>query len=78
MSPIAHVEQVITPTLLLLGAKDRRVPHSQGLEYYHILRSKGVDSKLLIFPEDNHALDRPLTEAEQWIAVAEWFSNRLV
>jgi acylaminoacyl-peptidase len=73
VSPIAHIEHVVTPTLLLLGAKDRRVPYSQGLEYYHILRSRGVESKLLVFPEDNHALDRPLTEAEQWIAVMDWF-----
>ena len=37
-SPIRHVQNVTAPVLMLLGAKDRRVPVSQGLEYFHTLR----------------------------------------
>lgn len=40
-SPIALVDQVTAPVLLALGKKDRRVPFSQGLEYYHALRARG-------------------------------------
>jgi len=40
-SPIALVDQVKAPVLLALGKKDRRVPFSQGLEYYHALRARG-------------------------------------
>ena len=33
--------------------------------------------RLLIYPEDVHAIDRPATEAEQWVAIAEWIREHL-
>jgi acylaminoacyl-peptidase len=44
-SPIHHVHRVVAPTLLCLGAKDRRVPPSQGHEFYHVLRAQGVTTR---------------------------------
>jgi dipeptidyl aminopeptidase/acylaminoacyl peptidase len=43
-----------TPTLVIHGEKDYRVPVTQGLEYYNTLRQKGVPTRLLYFPEENH------------------------
>ena len=60
-SPVAHVDAVKTPTLIALGEGDLRVPFSQGLHYHHLLRSKGVETKLMTFPKDSHPLDRPLS-----------------
>eukprot|EP00605_Chrysophyceae_sp_TOSAG23-4_P000803 GSChrysophyteH1.ASY1.ANO1.892.1 assembled CDS len=74
-SPIAHIHKVITPTLTVLGAKDRRVPYSQGVEWHKILRSKGVKSKMMIFPEDVHSIDTPCSEAEHWVAIKHWFEE---
>lgn len=39
-SPIRYLSRVVAPTLILLGAMDRRVPDSQGKEYYHSLRAQ--------------------------------------
>ena len=78
VSPVRYVAGVKTPTLICLGAKDRRVPPSQGIEYYHLLQSLGVDARMLIFPEDSHAIDKPKTEAEHWIAIAAWIQERLI
>ena len=36
-----------------------------------------VLGRLLIYPEDVHAIDRPATEAEQWVAIAEWIKEHL-
>lgn len=47
ISPIAHVSGVKAPVLFLLGDQDRRVPMSQGLSYYQVLKAKGVRSKVL-------------------------------
>ncbi|CAN0575782.1 unnamed protein product, partial [Ectocarpus sp. 12 AP-2014] len=58
-SPVAHIDGVAAPTLVALGAKDRRVPQSQGVEWFHALRSRGVETKLLVYPEDVHAIDMP-------------------
>lgn len=76
-SPVAHIKDVVAPTLVALGAKDRRVPQSQGLEWYHSLKSKGVETKLLVYPEDVHAIDNPASEADQWLNIVGWLKKYL-
>ena len=73
-SPIIYATAGIVkaPVLMLVGGKDRRVPPSQGISYYHTLKSQGVITKMLVFPEDVHAIDRPTSEAEQWIAITDF------
>jgi len=77
MSPVSYISNVKTPTLIALGLKDLRVPHSQGLEWYHTLRSAGVDTELLVYPEDNHALNKVATEADHYIHIKRWFDKHL-
>ena len=76
-SPIAHVDHVKAPTLVALGMSDRRVPPSQGVEYYHTLRSKGIITKLLVYEKDDHAIDRVASEADHWINIKRWFDEYL-
>eukprot|EP00798_Chlamydomonas_sp_ICE-L_P011996 gene11996-15091_t len=77
MSPISHVHKVKAPVLLMLGAKDRRVPHADGLQYAAALRAASCspDVRVFNFPEDTHALDKPQTEFEQWVNVAWWLNK---
>lgn len=77
MSPVKHVKHVKAPTLVALGAKDRRVPQSQGLEWYHALRSQGVEARLLVYPDDVHAIDQPASEADQWLNIVAWLTTHL-
>ena len=65
------------PTLLALGEKDKRVPCSQGLEYFHALRSRGVPAKLLMYPEDSHPIDKPASEADFWVHAAQWINQHI-
>ena len=76
-SPIAHLENVKAPTLVALGMKDRRVPPSQGLEYFHSLRAKSLPSKLLVYEDCDHAIDRVVSEADFWINTKQWFDKHL-
>ena len=48
-----------TPTLVLHGEKDYRVPVTQGFEYYSTLRIKGVPTRLVYFPDENHWILKP-------------------
>ena len=48
-----------TPTLVLHGEKDYRVPVTQGLAYYNTLRQKGVPTRLVYFPDENHWILKP-------------------
>jgi dipeptidyl aminopeptidase/acylaminoacyl peptidase len=48
-----------TPTLVIHGALDYRVPDQQGLAYYNTLKARGVDARLLWFPDENHWILKP-------------------
>jgi dipeptidyl aminopeptidase/acylaminoacyl peptidase len=48
-----------TPTLVLHGEKDYRVPIGQGFAYYNTLKQKGVPSRLVYFPDENHWVLKP-------------------
>jgi dipeptidyl aminopeptidase/acylaminoacyl peptidase len=58
-SASAFVAAMKTPTLVIHGALDYRVPDQQGLAYYNTLKAKGVDARLLWFPDENHWILKP-------------------
>ena len=58
-SPSAFVSAMKTPTLVIHGALDYRVPDQQGLAYYNTLKAKGVDARLLWYPDENHWILKP-------------------
>jgi len=74
-SPIAHVHRVRAPLAFMLGAKDRRVPLEDGRRYIDAVRALGVPTRVLSFPNDTHALDKPQTEFEQWLNLAWWLGK---
>lgn len=58
-NPINHVENWKTPMLVIHGAKDFRVADSQGISTFTALQRKGIPSKLLYFPDENHWVLKP-------------------
>jgi dipeptidyl aminopeptidase/acylaminoacyl peptidase len=53
-SAIFYVHQAKTPTLIMYGQNDRRVPLPQGYEMYRGLKANGVPTELVIFPREGH------------------------
>uniref|UniRef100_A0A2N9IZB8 acylaminoacyl-peptidase n=1 Tax=Fagus sylvatica TaxID=28930 RepID=A0A2N9IZB8_FAGSY len=74
-SPISHLSKVKTPTIFLLGAQDLRVPVSNGLQYARALREKGVEVKVIMFPDDVHSIERPQSDFESFLNIGVWFSK---
>ncbi|KAG6732745.1 acylamino-acid-releasing enzyme isoform X1 [Carya illinoinensis] len=72
-SPISHLSKVKTPTIFLLGAQDLRVPVSNGLQYARALREKGVEVKVIVFPNDVHGIERPQSHFESFLNIGVWF-----
>ena len=70
-NPITEVRHAKTPTLILHGALDYRVPDQQGLAYYSTLKSMGVPTRLVFFPDENHWILKP-QNARLWYA--EYFA----
>ncbi len=58
-NPISHVDKWNTPIMIIEGEKDYRVPYTQGMEAYQVAQLKGIKSRFLIFPEENHWVLQP-------------------
>ncbi len=58
-SPHHYVKAAKTPTLVIHGELDYRVPGTQGLQYYNTLKAKGVPARLVYFPDENHWILKP-------------------
>ncbi|PTT91650.1 S9 family peptidase [Pelomonas sp. HMWF004] len=58
-SPHSFARHFTTPTLVIHGQLDYRVPDAQGLAYYNTLKSLGVPSRLVWFPDENHWVLKP-------------------
>lgn len=72
-SPSTHATGYNTPTLVLHGERDFRVPHTQGLELYGVLKAKQVPARLVYFPGENHWILSPQAsiywyeETQRWL-----------
>ncbi|MGS0757143.1 alpha/beta hydrolase family protein, partial [Roseateles sp. GG27B] len=58
-SPHSFAQHMTTPTLVIHGAQDYRVPDAQGLAYYNTLKARGIDARLLWYPDENHWILKP-------------------
>jgi dipeptidyl aminopeptidase/acylaminoacyl peptidase len=58
-SPHHYVKNARTPTLVIHGELDYRVPATQALQYYDTLKAKGVPARLVYFPDENHWILKP-------------------
>ena len=67
-SAMMHAGNVKTPTALIHGGADDRVPPTQGWEFYHALRRVGVPTDLLVLPRQPHGPREPRLQraAQQW------------
>lgn len=58
-SPHTYAKNMKTPTLVIHGELDYRVPYYEGLEYYNTLRAKGIPARLVVYPDENHWILKP-------------------
>jgi len=66
-----------TPTLVIHGERDFRVPVTQGLEYFNTLKLKGVPARLLYFPDENHWVLKPQNSRLWHHEVFAWLDKYL-
>ena len=76
-SPIRNIRNATTPTLILFGEADDRVPVSQGYELYEGLKARGVETQLVAYPREPHAIGERQHQLDLLRRVTEWFDRHL-
>jgi len=61
-----------TPTLVIAGERDYRVPYTQSLEFFSALQRQGVPSKLVVFPDEGHWVMKPQNAKFWYKTFLEW------
>ncbi len=76
-NPVEFVSEWRTPILVIHGEQDFRVPYSQGLAAFTAAQRRGIDSRLLIFPQENHWVLKPADSVLWYHTVLEWLDTHL-
>ncbi len=74
-SPHLGAANFKTPTLVVHGQTDLRVPVNHGLELYHTLLSKGVPTRYVYYPNENHWVLKPQNSVFWYQQVKKWFDE---
>jgi len=76
-NPVNLVNNWKTPTLVIHGAKDYRVPLEQGIAAFTALQRRGIESEFLVFPDENHWVLKPQNSVQWHQAVEAWMGKWL-
>ena len=74
-SPLADAFKVKTPTLILHSANDRRCPLPMGRVYYQALKANGVETQMVIYPDEGHPIKQLPHQEDVLTRVLEWFGK---
>lgn len=76
-SPSNYASRFKTPTLVLTGERDYRVPYTQGLQLFTALRRQGVPARLIVFENDGHWPSVAKSMPLYYAAHLDWFHRYL-
>lgn len=76
-NPADHVAAWRVPQLVIHGGRDYRIPLEQGLGAFTALQRRGIDSRLLVFPAENHWVLKPADSLMWHRVVADWLAAHL-
>ncbi len=76
-NPVHHVKNWKTPMLVIQGDLDFRIPTAQALGTFSALQRRGIDSKLIVFPDENHWVLKPANSVQWHHTVNAWLDKHL-
>lgn len=76
-NPVNHVKDWRVPTLIIAGQKDFRVPYSQSIAAFTALQRRGIPSRLVVFPNENHWILKPSNSIQWHSEVERWLKDWL-
>ena len=72
-----HADRITTPTLFIGGQKDFNVPIIGGEQMYQALRTLGVSTQLVIYPDEYHGIARPSFVRDRLGRYLDWYARYL-
>ncbi|KAG8769695.1 hypothetical protein FRC12_004800 [Ceratobasidium sp. 428] len=76
-NPANFVSRWSTPQLIIHGSKDYRLAETEGLGAFNALQSRGVPSRIVIFPDENHWVLKPGNSLKWHYEVFRWFDQHV-
>jgi len=76
-APITFIKNVKTPTLVLVGERDGECPAPQSREFWHALKTFGVETELVIYPGEGHVFNQPEHQKDAMERLIAWFDHYL-
>lgn len=76
-SPLAHIERCKTPTLVLHGEKDERVPLYHGRAWHQGLKLLGIATEMVVYPGEGHVLEKRFNQIDEMRRVLAWYEKYL-
>jgi dipeptidyl aminopeptidase/acylaminoacyl peptidase len=76
-NPFTYAERFATPMLVTVGELDYRVPVNNAMEMWHILQRRRIESKFIVFPEENHWISKAGNSRFFYLQVHEWLEKFL-
>ncbi|KAG8886658.1 hypothetical protein FRB97_000078 [Tulasnella sp. 331] len=74
-NPSEFVHKWSTPQLIVHGGKDYRLAETEGLSAFNALQQRGVPSRLVLFPDENHWVLKPANSLKWHYEVLRWFDE---
>jgi dipeptidyl aminopeptidase/acylaminoacyl peptidase len=74
-SPITHIGNVRTPTLIMAGEQDTRVPYPQGQQLYRALLARKVPVEFVHYPREGHTFREPRHKADRYLRQLAWWDR---
>lgn len=75
--PFLHADRIKTPTIFFGGDRDFNVPVQGGQQMYQALRSLGIDTQLIIYPNETHGITRPSFVRDRYERYLAWYDKYL-
>jgi len=76
-SPITYIKNVKTPTLILVGERDGECPLPQSYEYWHALKTLGVENEFVVYAGEGHRISKPEHRRDINRRAIAWFDAHL-
>ncbi|MCC7034333.1 MAG: S9 family peptidase [Acidobacteria bacterium] len=74
-SAMSHVDKVTTPTLILHGGSDERVPIGQAQELYRALKDRGKATELVFYPREGHGIQEYYHQKDRLNRIYDWVAK---